>query len=142
LAPFRITPASKPGAGANDHWEGAASYGNSHGSEWFEFNWKEDKSYNDPDIRHALPTYIASESAYNENEIGSEEDFFTQGFMWRITNKWENSYTYNKRKYTTYFFSLERTEPGAHHAIFFDHWDVYTYAFLEWHYVREVIRNA
>lgn len=140
MAPFRITPASKPGAGGQDHWEGAASYGNSHGSEWFELDRTIDEGYDDPDVMIPNPVYLAAQTDYDNYDIG--DDLTTDGFTWNITNRWENSYTFNRRRYTSYFFSLERIQEGAHHVVNFNYWHVYNYSFLEWNYLREERRSA
>lgn len=137
-APFRITPASKPGAGGQDHWEGAPSWGNTHGAEWFELaGTVGDPS--EPSSTSVINNFRSGDPG-PETYINRPYSDLSPGYYpiqgktdWKIVDFEPAGETYGPNAFRLF---LERTVSA------FKLWNVYRYEFLEWKPIRQEQRTA
>lgn len=139
-----MTPASKPGAGARDHWEGSPCYGNEYGKEWFELNRTVDEGYTE-EIEDQVSSFASFKNIAELDlpEVG--DSYFYQNLNWIIDNVgiYSSYNDSNGERICSGAFELYRIiTKQVHHPVFYDYWNVYEYSFFNWNYIREERREA
>lgn len=135
MVAFRVTPPVKPRlTGENTrlgHWRGSPKYGNTNGNLWFELD-DDDDEY-DPDSRHLIEV---------GNRTDEEADAVENYWMNKNYNDYEIVIDVERKpigEIPTPFGPIEYFQVYLHVADKL--WNVYTYEFNEWVYVRKGKRN-
>lgn len=135
MVAFRVTPPVKPRlTGENTrlgHWRGSPKYGNTNGNLWFELD-DDDDEY-DPDSRHTvfLGEYTDEDATKVEN-YEQDRPYGEYEIVIDVERKNEQTIPTPFGELTTCWLSLHVAEKL---------WNVYTYEFNEWVYVRKGKRN-
>lgn len=138
-----MTPAAKPGAGAQDHWEGSPSWGNPYGFEWYELAGRETTPGTET-REYANMTLTRQDDHIMESPGDDFVDSVGNPITLRGYRDWIIDRTEIVNRYFSeidvkyYLYRISGSSPGVTTEI----WNIYRYRFLQWMYQRQERRTA